>query len=95
MPVGPGGANPRVLLIAPPPLGELTDYDDFLAGGTEKSRQFARYYGIWAARNGLDFLDAGSVVTSSPKDGVHLEPAEHDKLGNAVAARIRQILGEA
>jgi lysophospholipase L1-like esterase len=94
MPVGPGGANPAVLLIAPPPLAELTDYDDFLAGGTEKSQQFARYYGIWATKNGLEFLDAGSVVTSSPADGIHLDPPEHAKLGKAVAVRIREMLGK-
>jgi lysophospholipase L1-like esterase len=94
MPVGPGGANPKVLLISPPPVAELTDYDDLLAGGTEKSQQFARYFGIWAAKNGLEFLDAGSIVASSPTDGIHFDPPEHARLGKSIAARIREMLGE-
>jgi hypothetical protein len=38
-------------------------------------------------------MDAGEVIVSSPLDGIHFEAAEHRKLGEAVAARVRDILG--
>jgi lysophospholipase L1-like esterase len=93
MRVGPGHAPPKVLYIAPPVVGALDELDGMFAGAVEKSTQFARYYGIWARRNQLDFLDAGSVVVSSPMDGIHLDPPEHAKLGKAVATKIREMIG--
>jgi hypothetical protein len=74
-------------------VGKLDDLDGMFAGAVEKSTQFARYYGIWARRNQLDFLDAGNVVVSSPIDGIHLDPPEHATLGKAVATKIREIIG--
>ena len=93
MRVSPANTAPKVLYIAPPVVGKLDDLDGMFAGAVEKSTQFARYYGIWARRNRLDFLDAGSVVVSSPIDGIHLDPPEHAKLGRAIAAKIRGMIG--
>lgn len=93
MRVGPAKAAPKVLFMAPPVVADLTDLDGMFGGAIEKSKQFARYYGVWARRNQLDFLDAGSIVVSSPVDGIHLDPPEHGKLGKAVAAKIRAIIG--
>jgi lysophospholipase L1-like esterase len=39
-------------------------------------------------------LDAGEVVRASDRDGIHLEAAEHRKLGEAVAASVKKTLGE-
>jgi hypothetical protein len=39
-------------------------------------------------------MDASSkVIVSSDQDGIHLEVSEHRKLGQAVAAKVREILG--
>ncbi len=92
-PVGPHQEPPRVLLIVPPPLAKLTNYDLMFEGGVEKSRQLATYYGRYAANYGIPFLDAGQFVTTSDLDGVHWEAPEHAKLGKAVAAKIRVVLG--
>jgi lysophospholipase L1-like esterase len=43
-----------------------------------------------AKESGVFFLDAGTVIESSPADGVHLEAREHRKLAEAVAAIITQ-----
>ena len=34
-----------------------------------------------------------SVIASDPTDGIHLAPGQHRKLGQAVAAEMRRILG--
>lgn len=90
---GPNENDPKVLVMAPPPLGKLTDYAEMFAGGLEKSREFGRYYGFFAARNHFDFLDVGQVIQTSDLDGIHFEPAAHQTLGQAVAAKVRSILG--
>jgi lysophospholipase L1-like esterase len=89
---GIDGRAPEVLLIAPPPVIEVAGFDGMLAGAAEKSREFAERYRFFAGRYGLHFLDAGSVIQSSPIDGVHFEAGEHTTLGKAVAARIQEIL---
>jgi hypothetical protein len=33
------------------------------------------------------------VIVSSPVDGIHFDPEEHAKLGKAVAAEVRRIIG--
>lgn len=89
---GPAGASPKVLLIAPPRLGKLIDAAEMFAGGLEKSERFAMYYEKRAARFRVGFLDAGTIVTASDIDGIHFEAGEHEKLGRAVAAKIREML---
>jgi lysophospholipase L1-like esterase len=90
---GPGGGAPAVLLIAPPPVGKLTDMAEMFEGAEEKSARFARHYRRFAEQYGCGFMDAGAVIASSDVDGIHLEAEEHRKLGEAVAARVEKALG--
>jgi lysophospholipase L1-like esterase len=82
----------RVLLVAPPPIAALTDYDLLFEGALEKSRQFSHYYALAAKWYKIEFFDAGSVIESSPVDGIHFEVEEHHKLGEAIAVKVREIL---
>jgi lysophospholipase L1-like esterase len=82
-----------VLLVAPPPVTTLTEYDQMYAGAREKSRHFAHYYRLAAGWHHLPFFDAGSVVVSSDKDGIHLDADEHRKLGEALAAEVQRLVG--
>lgn len=90
---GGTGKAPKVLVIAPPPLGKLSDLAEMFEGGTEKSRLLGKYYRQVAAECGCAFLDAGSVIRSSDIDGIHLEEKEHGALGKAVAREVKKILG--
>jgi lysophospholipase L1-like esterase len=90
---GPGGEAPRVLLIAPPPVAKLTQFAEMFEGAEAKSVRFAAHYRRVAAERGCALLDASEVVVSSDLDGIHLEAAEHAKLGKAVARKVRGILG--
>lgn len=93
MRVGPDGGTARVLMIAPPVVVEMGDLGGIFAGAIEKSKEFAERYAAWAARTKLDFLDAGAIVVSDPRDGIHLDAENHGKLGQAVAAKIRDMIG--
>jgi lysophospholipase L1-like esterase len=81
-----------VLLIAPPPVIPLPEDLELLAGAEEKSRQFPERYRRVAEQRGCSFLDAGAVVGPSDLDGVHLDAEAHRALGDAVAARVRELL---
>jgi lysophospholipase L1-like esterase len=89
---GPGGGAPKVLLMAPPPLGKLTEFAEMFEGAEAKSRRFSEHYRRVADEYGCAFLDTSEVIVSSDIDGVHLEASEHRKLGQAVAALVKKIL---
>jgi lysophospholipase L1-like esterase len=87
------GAPARVLLVAPPAVTTLTQYDQMFAGAHEKSRQFSHYYRLAAGWHDLPFFDAGAAIVSSETDGIHFDPDEHRKLGEALAAEVRCLIG--
>jgi lysophospholipase L1-like esterase len=89
----PAKAPPKVLLVAPAPLVELTWLSEMFAGGIEKSKSLGKEYRRVAEDRGVPFLDAGTVVTSSRVDGIHLDRDMQRKLGEAIAAMVPGILG--
>jgi lysophospholipase L1-like esterase len=90
---GRGGGAPQVLLLAPPPVGKLTGFAEMFEGAEAKSRRFVEHYARVAQERGCALLDTGQVIVSSDLDGIHLEASEHAKLGVAVAAPVRKLLG--
>jgi lysophospholipase L1-like esterase len=93
-PTGPAGASPKILLMSPPHVGDLGEFAEMFEGAGEKSKGVAHYYLQQAQLYGCDFLDAATVVVPSRHDGVHLDPAEHAKLGVAVANMVQQAVLE-
>lgn len=89
---GPGGQPPKVLLLAPPPVGKLTEFADMLEGSEEKSRKFGTYYQQIAEELGCAFFDTSDVIVSSDVDGIHFDVDEHRKLGEKVAEIVQEIL---
>ncbi len=90
---GIDGGAPKVLVIAPPPVTKLTGFSEMFKGSEAKSKQFGVEYARMAGERGVAFLDAGQVIVSSDIDGIHFEVDEHRKLGEAVAAKVRELLG--
>lgn len=90
-----GGATPEVLLLAPPPIGDVSAFggDDPAFAGSElawegareKSLAFARQYRRVAEAYGCRFFDTASVVETSSIDGIHWEAHSHRALGEALA----------
>jgi lysophospholipase L1-like esterase len=85
------GQSAKVLLIAPPPILETGCLADMFGGGAAKSQAFATHYKAMATRLGAGFFDAGSVIGSSKVDGIHFDLPEHLKLGQAVAAAVKNL----
>ena len=93
--LGPGGAAPKVLLICPPPVGPFDNNwrPELWVGADVKSRALPQEFARVASALGAPWFDAGRVIMTSPLDGWHLEASQHELLGVAVAARVRELLG--
>jgi lysophospholipase L1-like esterase len=89
---GPGDDAPQLLLIAPPPLAELSEFAEIFEGATAKSKMLSQKFRLVAEERGCALLDASEVIVSSDVDGVHLDLKEHGKLGQAIAACVQQML---
>jgi lysophospholipase L1-like esterase len=91
------GGAPKVLLLAPPPVGRLravgsTNFPEIFLGAEKKSKRLGQIYRTFAQEAGAAFLDTSKVIVSSNVDGIHFEADEHRKLGEAVAGQVRRLL---
>jgi lysophospholipase L1-like esterase len=91
--VGMMNGAPQVLLLAPPPVVKLTAFSELFEGAEAKSHKFAEHYRRVANELGCHFVDTSSVIVSSNLDGIHWEQSEHAKLGQAIAAKVKEIIG--
>jgi lysophospholipase L1-like esterase len=89
---GPNGGAPKLLLMAPPPVVRLTEFAEMFEGAEAKSKKFSEHFHRVAQEQGCELLDTAQVIVSSDLDGIHFDKGEHQKLGRAVAARVREIL---
>ncbi len=88
-PVFPRGVPP-ILLVSPVLLkSHVGDRE----GDIKDSLRLSSLYQRVADRHGLYFMDAARFADPSEADGVHLGPEGHRQLGEAVAERIKRILG--
>ena len=91
---GTWGIVPKILLVCPPPLGKLTGGMAQMAeGGLEKSRNLPEQFARVSRELSVPWFNAGDVVVTSERDGVHWEASEHKKLGMALADVVREMVG--
>ena len=90
-----GPEGPKVLFIAPPPLGPIENgvFKYMFEGNREKSKQMTAFYQGVAESRGVSFFDAGTVAKASETDGLHMPAESHAALGKAVAVEVEKILG--
>ncbi|MCK7614407.1 SGNH/GDSL hydrolase family protein [Roseibium sediminicola] len=89
------GRAPKVLLMAPPPLGDFTgkEYAGVYsnAHGGVQSRRLAGVYRNLAEDYGVAFFDTGTVISASPIDAIHFEAEPQADLARAVADEVRKL----
>jgi len=89
---GPNNGSPKVLVICPPPVLLRPAFSDLFGPECEEmSRRLYPFFELFAKESGAALLDGGKIITSSTIDGIHLEPAEHRKLAEAVAAALQKM----
>jgi lysophospholipase L1-like esterase len=90
-PSGPRNQPPKLLLVCPPPVSDMSHLPDLAAkifDGPARSRQLPRHYETLATTLGCAYLNSQDIVTPSPDDGIHLDAPEHRKLALAIADKI-------
>lgn len=86
---------PKVLVVAPPPLAEITNcwavrlFED----GAEKSRRLGEVMRDMTSFWGVPMLDAGEFVSTDGVDGIHFTAENNAALGKAVAVAVAELLG--
>ena len=92
-PIEPGMPVPPILVVAPPPIlppkGTMAEK---FAGGEQKCVGLAAAYQNVCEEANCHFFDAGSVVSASKVDGVHLDLEEHLLLGKKLAQVVAPLL---
>lgn len=83
--------GPKVLLIAPPPLNANYDELNGTTGKYAESLRFPEICSRVAADLGIDYLD-GSRYAEVGLIDCHMTEKGHRQLGEAVAAKVREIL---
>lgn len=87
-------AAPQILLVAPPAVSRTdnAEFKEMFAGGDEASKRLAPQYSALADEAGCGFFDAGTVATTTPLDGVHLDAENTRNIGEALAPLVRVML---
>lgn len=91
------GRAPKVLLMSPPPLGDLngTPFElQFSGRSREESTKLADSYRRKAEEYGVAFFDAGTVISASPVDAIHFEAEPQADLARAIAEQVRMLVTE-
>ncbi len=92
---GPANAPPKLLLVCPPRVGDLSHLPDLAAripDGVARSVHFPRHYSALADLLKCPYLNSQDIVETSPVDGIHLEASEHLALGQAMAQKVRELV---
>ena len=86
---GPDGSAPKVIMICPPPTVESPVFAHIFGNSVELSKKLSPLYRQLAKECGAIFLDAGTIVKTSPADGIHFDPEGQLALARAIAEIIR------
>jgi len=86
------GPAPAVLLVAPPPVAILSDFAEMFRGAVEKSRSLSVEFTRVAHELSCPLLDLSRVAVSSPVDGIHFDRENQEKVGIAMAEKVKQVL---
>jgi len=94
-PYAPHYKEPQVLLVSPIEVGERVEstFGCFANAAAARSKQFAEIYAAVAKQYGVHFFDAATVARPSAEDQLHMDADSHRALADALADRVREILG--
>lgn len=91
-----GGPAPEILVVSPVPVGEaalkLPDGITTMAM-VEKTRKLAPALQKIAVMYNCNFIDLAPVTETAPFEGIHITAEGHAKIADAMAAKVREILG--
>ena len=84
---------PKILLMAPPPLSPLPHpwFQTVFDGGHAKTKDLAKHYEALASFCGIEFLNAGDIISTDGVDGIHFTAENNADLGRCIAEKVAGI----
>lgn len=86
--------TPKILVVAPVPLGSAGDGIEFSELSRQKSLRLPAIFEETAQRFGCAFFDAGSVIHELGCDDIHFTPEGHRQLAQTLAPVVENLLSE-
>ena len=84
-----GGAPPKLLIVAPPAIGKLSEFNDMIfSDAIEESKKLSGKYKALAIEVRCDFLDSNESIKIIGSDGLHPLPEQHYIPGKAIAEKV-------
>jgi lysophospholipase L1-like esterase len=92
--VGTSYTAPKVLVVAPPAVGDTTKtpIGGIMQGAQKRSADIASAIVAKGAASGFRVFDASRTISVKSIDGVHFLPEDHLALGSALASEVSQLL---
>jgi lysophospholipase L1-like esterase len=87
---GPNYSAPEVLVVCPPPFGQLDPEGSFANAGA-KSRQLGRWFAEMCQELDCELLDLDGIAAYSDLDGIHLDADGQAAVATAVEERLRRM----
>lgn len=89
------GFIPKVILMAPPEIGEKLEtspfYGNFSMDSIARSKEFPKYYSAVAKEKGCIFLNAAEFIKASDEDSLHLTAEAHRVLAEKLCDIIKSL----
>lgn len=91
------GGQPEVLVVSPVLIdpsykNHALFHDMFGEEAAERSEGFAEAFKEFADTAGVSYLNAAEYGKASEKDGIHMTVDSHERLGKALAEKVKEIL---
>lgn len=88
--------EPEILVVAPPFMAKaMGAIAPKFEGAEHRSVGLAEATKAVAVENRCHYFDAGTVVTTSKVDGVHLDEEQHRIIGGAIGTEVEKLLKSA
>ena len=86
--------EPKIIMVCPPPLGKIENgpFYTMFKKDKERSQELSPLLKKICEELYVTFVDAGTIIHPSEKDGLHLDEDQHKRLGEAISDTVKELL---
>lgn len=90
---GPDGKIPKIMIISPPVIGNLSGYMSlYYNSRKDESKKLAEYHKTFSDQFGCSFINSNDFIKVCEPDGLHISRDSQKILGLKVAEEVKIIL---
>ncbi len=89
---GPEGGIPKIMIISPPVIGNLSGFMSlYYNSKKDESGKLANYHKTFCKQFGCNFIDSNEFISTCEPDGLHISRESQRILGIKVAEEVTKI----